>query len=65
MIISFPVVERGAHPSALLAISVDALLTTDIALLEENRSEESDSQGYDDTQVCCRPGPVLTSDGAQ
>ena len=55
----------GAHSSAPLSISVDALLTTDIALLEEERSEESDSEGYDDTQVCRRPGPVLTSDGAQ
>ncbi len=50
------------HP---LTVSVDALLTTDIALLEQERSKESGSQGYDDTQVCCRPGSVLASDGAQ
>ena len=65
MIISFHAVKYGAYPSAPLTVSVDALLKTDIALLEQERSEESDRQGYDDTQVCCRPGPVLASDGAQ
>ena len=55
--------KYGAYPSAPLTVSVDALLTTDIALLEQERSEESGSQGYDDTQVCCCLGPVLASDG--
>ena len=43
----------------------DALLPADAGLLEEESPQESDSQGYDDTQVCCSPGPVLASDGAQ
>ena len=56
MIISFTVVEYGAHPSAPLTVSVDALLTTDIALLKEQRSEKSDSLGCDDSHVGCCPG---------
>ena len=48
-----------------LAGSPDALLPADAGLLEEESPQESDSQGYDDTQVCCSPGPVLASDGAQ